>query len=834
MYCKKRFMLFTMLFLLVGALLPSFVSNAVDVERANAAPANQTSAGDKVKRKVTHKNDNFQVETEYGIDGYVAWDSPLVVKVIVTSDENFEGVLKVEPEREAYNENGYAYGEDITLAAGEAKTFTFTVSDLDALGKVSVSVLNEKEKVLYSETDTISAESASTYLTIGVLSDDYSALNYFDGLPLQLGGSSFISSTLELTKDSLVPDSFALSVLQYIMIDNFDTANLSDAQYKALKEWVNNGGVLVLSLGANSQNVLHKFTDDFISGSLGDMEKKEIEWNILSTFEAADEEALETAESDNENVSGNNLSLAGVDSVDFKVEAAEELAAFSKNQTAYKKDIGSGSVVVLSYALGMEPMVSYNANKEVAELLLFSTMTPEIYNRINGGYYGNDDMSYCLDLAGYANNTKKPSALLYGLLLTVYLVFAGPLLYLILKKMKKRERIWIAIPVTAILFTGVIYLTGFLYRVRTPLANTLTVVELDDNRKQEKVYTSLVCPKAKRYEIDILNGYSNLKPDLYTYDYSFFGTADKGSTCMLKNHDDGIEMILDCQSAFDETRFMVSKTSDNEVGTIDYDLHCYTDGFEGTITNHTKMDLKEVIINFENYFYRIEELKKGETIAIDKKKLFSQSGYGNTLDNLYMNEIDDYYSNEYFNMLSRIYSAMEMVYVDSSSFGQGKIWAFAEDYAPDMMDRTKVKQSGLGVLMESFSAEYEDVTGVYYPSLEPMIVSGDYGFDEDSGYMYDREVEVTYSFADYPEVTALVLSTFGKKEVENGYGEYYPDIFAFNVESGAFEQIFTEDAELSGDEFKKYVNGNSLILKYSSVGEYEPNYIPRIIAKGDE
>lgn len=839
---KKRIALFAMLIILAGGMLPSFISNATGEVTAKDIANVSSTTGAGATKEITKKNDNFQVEVEYGIDGYIIWEHPTVARVTVKSNQNFTGTLVVKPISNDMSYKSVAYAEDITLAAGEAKTFTLAINGIDSLQRVGLSILNENEKVIYSEEEKLNVDSSGQKVMVGVLSDDYSALNYFDGLPFQTNNFTGVSSTLELTKDSLVADSSVLSVLNYIIIDNFDTANLSDKQYATLKEWVNNGGILVLSLGANYQNVLHLFSDDFISGTLGNLEKKEIKWgeSVLGT-ETTDAEStekiVEEPIEETTEITEDNLCLESVDSVNFEMKDSEELSTFSDNQTAYRKNIGEGVVVVLSYALGMEPISSFAEKDAVATRLLYETKTPRLEQILDGVTPNDGNLGAGLELAGYANSSMKPSALLYGLLLFFYVAFVGPILYLILKKVKKREKIWIAIPATALIFTGIIYLTGFLYRVKVPLANTCTVIGVDDTMKNEMVYTNLVCPKADRYHIGVTNGYSNLRQETYDYNYSWFGTSSKKIEYMLKNKADGLEMVMDCSEAFSEADFMVSKTSENDFGSLDYDIKCYMTGFEGTITNNTNSDLEEVVVSFESFYYRAGDIKRGETVTIDKNKVFEGNNYYGLFDNIFSKEYKDFYYNNHLRMLAQIDTTMVTRFADVRDYGRGYVWAYVPEYKPEFLEKSKIRQNGYGIYFESFTGEYSDVTGLYTQSLEPMIVSGGESYDQsyDKGLMYSSEVEITYSFEYFPGVTELENVYFGQKSPVGSSDSYYADVYAYNPQTGGYEQLFADSATISFEELKKYMNGDVLILSYRSPNaDYYNTYVPRILVRGGQ
>lgn len=843
-------------------------------------------------RKVFAKENNqnfqqsgdFKISVKCGIDGYAEYDYPTMVQVSVESKYNFAGLLQVIPEGINSYSKVAAYGEDISLTANQAKTFTFYVMNPGNAGSLKVELLNEKGKPVYSQPHHFSLSEpgagTATSRMVGILSDDYNALNYLDGISLTLNNVYNITGILELTKDTFPADSGALSVLHYIIIDNYDTANLSDEQYATLKEWVNNGGVLILALGSNYQNVLHRFSDDFVTGTIGSLGKKNLQWtfsqydyqmddswgfddvqeDIGSTDQETDtntdsvdiqeaepdhgegenEEPGDEADAELENEKGEQiwtgLSLAGVDALDFELESGMEMIGFSTDQTAYYRDIGLGRVVVLAYSLGMEPMTGYSENAAVVGKLLTVSAADAASQNLNNTYSGRDYSE--LELAAQADTTRKPSALLYGAVLLLYVVLVGPILYLILKAVKKREKIWIAIPIVVLVFTGIIFLTSLLYRVNKPLVNTFSFITLEEGYKTEKVYTRITCPKAKQYTVAIQPEYGNIQYNSSGYDYSLFdtGSSDNPFDYMIKRSSAGTELVLNNTSTFNTTTFNVQRTEENDIGTIECDLQCYTAGFEGTVTNQTGYDLTGVVVNFERYYYQIGDLKKGEQITIDQSKLIPAASGGNyTFENLYRNMRGLYSDNKLYTQY-KIDTMMESDYVDIDSYGRGCVWAKISSYTPDFIGESSVKQSGIGVLYQTFHADYEDIGTVYYPNIDGMAIDAG-GYDTERRSFYSGEpVTVTYSFEGYPGITALENPDFNELGQYNAdTGMYCAYVYAMDPKTGSFDQIFVGSRVLAGEELRKYVENNILVLRYEPVNEqvYD-NYIPRIIARGEQ
>src|SRR5207237_5683701 len=86
-------------------------------------------------------------------------------------------------------------------------------------------------------------------LAVGILSDDQSAdtiLRNINVLQAQISASRFGSAQAFPTNAAF------LTGLQAIVIDDFDTSSLSQAQVQALRDFVGFGGDLVVAGGASS------------------------------------------------------------------------------------------------------------------------------------------------------------------------------------------------------------------------------------------------------------------------------------------------------------------------------------------------------------------------------------------------------------------------------------------------------------------------------------------------------------------------------------------------------------------------------------------------------
>ena len=164
------------------------------------------------------------------------------------------------------------------------------------------------------------------------------------------------------------------------------------------------------------------------------------------------------------------------------------------------------------------------------------------------------------------------------------------------------------------------------------------------------------------------------------------------------------------------------------------------------------------------------------------------------------------------------------------------MWGKISSYRPEIVGDEDVKQTGNAVVFQTYYAEYEDVEGVYYPSLKQMEIASQGDYDPD-GMLYNGAVTMTYSFEGYPGITTLENLSYGKTEVVDSasYGANgYANVYAYNSETGAYDLLFENSSTLSGAELQKYMAGNIIMLKYEPVDSMATYYMPRIAARGDK
>lgn len=768
------------------------------------------NASNNVSKEIIKENENFQVNLSYGIDGYALYDHASPVTVTLTSKTNFNGEIGVSPfySESPYSESaGMEYRRKISLAANTENTVSFSLYSLGS-GMVKICLYDENGDIVYEEQDSFTLVYEGTNAAVGIFSDDFSSLSYFDGLPVVLQQMTLLSTALELKPEAFPVDPEAIGILKYIIIDNFDTSKLSQQQYLAIKQWVGRGGTLICGLGANYQNVLHIFNDNFLSGDIAAPEKRTITVGLM----------------------GENKAITGVDTVRFHVDGGTPLARFADDDMAYVKEMGNGCIIVTAFSLGMEPVASYPDRAGLAAALLEQTTA--------NAEYRSDNTGYAQGLADNYNNHPKLNPVLYVVIFAIYIFITFPAIYLILKRLDKRQLMWVAIPVDALICTVFVLLIGGTSKMKKPIVNSFTTMYVDENMISETIQTNIICPKAKTYTLSLDEECFGIMPTYKgRYEYDDYGNQ-KGKI-FISDAGDSNSLTINNSGAFHEDYLYMKKVTENNTGHLVTNLSLYTDGFEGTVTNATDYDLKNMMLYHEGICAAIGNLAAGETVEVSKSDCYIGGGI-NVIEEYYNNIVDIhnyYYYGEDDNSEDAKRYQLDMHalgYIGhAASHNDSYLWGEIDDYAPEVVNRKDGTNYGGALLIERFDSAFLDVEGVYYPDISVLADYTDIECNPDTGYIYylTENNKAVYKFGIYEKIEALTLEEKEPKQFED-ITVPAAQIMAYNYVTGSYEPIFTDTNTLTGEKLKDYVQNNTLMLRF--YGDENDMYIPRISARGGQ
>lgn len=551
------------------------------------------------------KNDS-QVMTLSGTVGVLKQDGGnYVMQVTVeNSGEDFTGTVQVIFAGNSFD--NCAYRTDITLPAQGKKQFTVTVpgrSVENARGLCSLSFLNQKGQVIRSiELKNVFGD-AMTGIKVGILSDNFQSLTYLDagGEDFSIGGSFNLPLQLvELNQDNLLDH---LDGLYFLVIDQFNVASLGEENIRAIQEWTEKGGWLLIGTGAYAEQTLSGFSEDFLS------------LEILEISEPG-EENLVSREMENYGYYYNLMDS----NVDFTKIAVASLAYNSQHTYTESRENpcllgenGEGAVAVFFFSLGeseLQRLDAYTIQRFYQEVVYNSMSFADLTRSDELEYIGQRALAY-MD-----NRETDVDFTWLKILIGVYVVLAGPVLYLILRKCRKSEWYWVGVPVLGVFFIAGVFLFGRDARVSEPKVYSVTVQQADSSRKD--TYFLAYQAGVKPWEIVLDPSYDVAGAGLTGRSYWNYSANVSDYLYMVRNDGDRLWVGLRPEENFQSGYLYAGGRTDSK-GKLQGSVSILPDdSIEGTIRNETSCDLEYMAVMHDTGIMVFSDVKAGEEINLQE------------------------------------------------------------------------------------------------------------------------------------------------------------------------------------------------------------------------
>lgn len=823
---KKLWMAFLMILLCLPLGMPVQAASVNETAAASgqaAASGSGNSQGKNVNG-VIHTED-FEIRVMCGLDGNYRSGASIPVTIYIKSvKKDFEGTVRmIVPGNYDYDSEAVAYEKDVLLSTGVQKVVTMSVYSSTGLAAFRFQVENRSGDILINKSVTMKSQSGDEALA-GVLSDDYTALNYFDGLSINLSSYAGTIQLVELDEDTFPEQSSGLEALSYLIINSYDTSKFSEAQYAAVKNWVEQGGVLIIGTGSDYSRTLSGFQDDFLEGTIGGPAEGTLQLNAEKSQAmkyTRDQGIVE-------------LSLKGGQPLTGILKQSDE-----KSGLIWNRDYGQGHVVVTAFNLGMEPVVSWGQAAQLAGLLLNKSASGYSSVRIenlNYGSYSADRwvLSEALDIL---HDSRFPDMKLMGILFLALVILIGPGLYLILKLIDKREWMWILVPVLAVGFTAGIFSITSNLRIRDPREASITTLYYDmesDHGVQEKVDMVVQVPGADKREIDLDPSLVNLKiaGDSYDY-YSGYPSTQaqekqyEYKTAVRETAQGYLLGIRNGQTFGSTYMSMNHMTEDSSPCGLVLEVERNTTGISGKVTNDTGCDLRSVSVYASSVMVMIGDLKAGESAEFteaDNQYLyydmyninFTGSGSEDSREYMQQRNIWNLFCTEYLYGMSErdIYT-----------------YAYMDKRDTDYITDDKIQENNVAVLVRRDSVDFSDYQDAVILNLYDYCRNPGNGWDSD-GQLYVPDIEIEY------DLNTLVTDIHALIRAKDEYARYGPTdqvtIYGYNVQTSQFEELFTDSEIMEFEDGCPYLGDNGLIKLKFTCPDVEWRYTPQITVVGGE
>lgn len=310
---------------------------------------------------------------------------------------------------------------------------------------------------------------------VGVISDHSGALPELANMSTpEMGNGALV----RFTSAGLPERAELLQTFSVLFVHAADTSVWSAGQRAALQSWIISGGQLVV--GGDPQ----------VARGLSDL--------LPATFEEA----------------GDQSSLGGLgDASGWRVRADAPTVSVLRltpapgAQVVLRDDNDLPLVVRRWSGLGLTVMTSFGLEtvREAGDAAAFWPNVLRLNIGQNWGAValrssGRQVLEAALQLPGL--QLPSPLALLGFLLL--YILIVGPLNYLLLRRLQRREWAYLTVPLVVLLFSAGAYLWGTLGRGTSPTITELTVVQVlpEGTRGQATTFLALFSPARRSYSVE--------------------------------------------------------------------------------------------------------------------------------------------------------------------------------------------------------------------------------------------------------------------------------------------------------------------------------------------
>ena len=411
-----------------------------------------------------------------GLDGFCKDNAWIPVRVTV---ENTAQEIKGRVQVSTQPSNGQTVvGADILLPNTSHKELFLYVYPQTYVRNLIVSLVVDGKTVAKQDLAVSCLQSED--MLFGILSDKPSSYDILNDVKPLRG----VAKVVQLRPEDLPDRSQGWMMLDTLVIGDTDTGKLTNEQHQSLADWLANGGKLMITGGPQ-----------WPSTTAGLQEFLPVD--LVSTQSVPDLAELQTYFQLSNPIEGNTVLAVGKPKPGANVLIEQESIPI-----LVEKQIGFGKVIYLAVDPALQPLSGNDGMLDIYDYLLSD-------KSVRPGWMN----SWDTDSANRAVSTLRelglPSSIYICGWLLLYVVAIGPINFIVLRRIKRRELAWLTIPGLVLVFSLIAYFYGSFYRGGRPILNRMAVVQAWDGSDKTNVHAlvGLYSPGRSKYTLEADNGF---------------------------------------------------------------------------------------------------------------------------------------------------------------------------------------------------------------------------------------------------------------------------------------------------------------------------------------
>jgi len=734
----------------------------------------------------------YEIDVELGFDNQAKYGRYIPVEIKIYSEEAFEGTISLQRN-----------------VADSTQVSTYSVS-VEAQGtkiiRTWIPLFEKNRDYVFVLKNSEGEEIARNEKSIKVLSEDYTEL--FVGIldesgiikklfnEINLGEYSSTTFPYILTRafeldTSIINSDFEynLDCLDIIVVMDSAMQNLSDDNIKNLLAWVESGNTLIVECAANLRTELVDIYNEAYMKMEENDELRPGLWMPKLNY--------------------------GNGNISFLLSQAEERDFIAFVSSSSKELIGN----VLSKSCSV---------KVINDIINYDM------------YYANKDDSYVVQyMLNSIVGKPIPDIREYIIVIALYILFVGPVVYLLFHKKKRSKYIVIAVSVLAIVFSCIIYRKGQDTRFTDMFLQYANLVNIEDDGVQEHTYICANVPYKDTYYLQIPSDYSVMPLIKMQNDTKAIDVNENGRDYIeLVYTDADTKVIIQNKTPFSREYIeTIRNHSSVENWQVDVDINYYDGLIHGKITNYSDKNYKQAALIMYGKIVLLGEIMSGESIAVDNVRTVTLPYYpGDVAQRITgLDEVQEE-TNSNTHVSNRELSGKTGVleYIFNKYFDEKNTKAVFVGFTDESNDITQYDDRyevyGYTVVYQEVEIGMTLGNLLYEPLHYTSVINADNNstYDAYSNTTYGSRVRLQYKF-EKPESIIRIVFEQGKKSdnIEDAYYENFSGIvYFYNNKTLVYDKIDISKGHFYISEIEDYLldtgDGYTLTVQYniSTTGQY--------------
>jgi len=477
------------------------------------------------------------------------------------------------------NQSRTRFGTRVDLPTQSNKTYRLYAQP-PAFGREVEISLVEADKTIATTKVPFQAHDA-TQLVVGIVAErPGDIVGDLDLLPNQNNVAPLI---VPLNLDDLPQRVEAWGILDRLIWQDTDSSLLTKEQLAALQGWVAGGGRLVIVGGTAGPASLTAFPDTLLP------------FRPTATTDV-DPQSLVAMLGEIPADATTLPALSG------ELLGGRALASTGDRTVAGERPYGSGSVTIV----GFDPTASWITGTSLAEGM-WRRLLP---GRSLGGPVIGDDSQILSAASQLPSLALPPIGGLIGLL-GAYILLIGPINYLVLRRLDRREWAWLTMPILILAFAAGAYGFGSLLRGSDLIVNEVAIVRGSPGATEgiAQVYLGVFSPSRGTYQLRVPGGALLSSP--INGDFNGNGTVN---TLDVLQGDPA--QVRDLGVGFGSLRTVRAETAVS-VPLVQAQLRLENGHLKGTVTNASSEVLQKPAVVLGGTVAKLADLAPGQSATVD-------------------------------------------------------------------------------------------------------------------------------------------------------------------------------------------------------------------------